>query len=73
MPHTSLDRKKIGLIFLVAGSIFSGALIGVWVALTYDLPQIRDLESFQPSAVTRIYSADKVLLSELFVEKRRES
>jgi len=38
--------------------------------LTSDLPQIRALEDFTPSAVTRIYSADKVLLAELFIEKR---
>ena len=30
----------------------------VKIALTRDLPQIRSLESFRPSAVTRIYSAD---------------
>ena len=38
--------------------------------MTSDLPQIRALEDFTPSAVTRIYSTDKVLLAELFVEKR---
>lgn len=45
-------------------------ITGVFFGLTSDLPQIRALEDFKPSAVTRIYSADKVLLAELFIEKR---
>ncbi|UCE55607.1 MAG: transglycosylase domain-containing protein [Desulfobacterales bacterium] len=48
----------------------SGAFAGAFVALTHDLPQIRSLENFKPDTVTRIYSADKVLLAELFLEKR---
>ena len=47
-----------------------GTLIGIVVGLTHDLPQIRSLEKFKPSEVTRIYSVDKVLLSEFFIEKR---
>ena len=43
---------------------------GGFLALTHDLPQIRSLENFRPSAVTRIVSADGVLLAELFAEKR---
>ncbi|HSO18056.1 MAG TPA: penicillin-binding protein 1A, partial [Desulfosarcina sp.] len=43
---------------------------GAFLGLTRDLPQIRDLENFEPSAVTRIYSSDQVLLAELFLEKR---
>ncbi|MGW8324513.1 MAG: penicillin-binding protein 1A, partial [Desulfobacterales bacterium] len=33
-------------------------------------PQIRNLESFKPSSITRIYSADEVLLAEFYIEKR---
>ncbi len=40
------------------------------MAITHDLPQIRTLETFKPAAVTRIYSADKELLAELFTQKR---
>lgn len=65
-------NKKNAVIFLVliAGSV-SGIIAGAFFAFTHDLPQIRSLESFTPSAVTRIYSADKVLLAELFIEKRK--
>lgn len=52
-------------------AVICGALGGFFVALTRDLPQIRSLGSFAPAAITRIYSADKVLLAELFVQKRK--
>ena len=59
-------------IILTTGLIglLSGATVGVFFAFTRDLPQIRELENFEPSAATRIYSADQVLLAELFLEKR---
>jgi penicillin-binding protein 1A len=64
-------HKKIARFFIALfGGAFFGMLIGAFVGLTRDLPQIRSLESFSPPAVTRIYSADNVLLAELFVEKR---
>ncbi len=44
--------------------------IGVFLAITRDLPQIKSLETYRPSAVTRIYSSDNILLAELFAEKR---
>ncbi|MBL6971998.1 MAG: PBP1A family penicillin-binding protein [Desulfobacterales bacterium] len=65
-------NKKNAVIFLIliAGTVF-GIIAGAFLAFTHDLPQIRSLESFTPSAVTRIYSAEKVLLAELFVQKRK--
>lgn len=64
-------HKKIGLIWLaVFAGVMSGATVGAFLALTRDLPQIQSLENFRPSAVTRVYSADQVLLAELFLEKR---
>ena len=70
MRRIPRNWKKTLLILLMIVGVLSGALVGALAAFFHDLPQIRSLESFQPSAVTRIYSADKVLLAELFVEKR---
>lgn len=56
-------------IFLLAAVLCGVALGGVF-AMVRDLPQIRALEDFSPSAVTRIYSADQVLLAELYKKKR---
>jgi len=52
------------------GGIATGILTGAFLAFTHDLPQIQALESFRPHTVTRIYSANKVLLDELYLEKR---
>ena len=52
-------------------AILLGSGLGFMLALTREMPQIESLEAFQPAAITRIYSADKELLSELFTEKRQ--
>ena len=57
------------MLVLMVG-IICGSITGAFFALTHDLPQIRSLENFKPDAVTRIYSVDKVVLAELFIEKR---
>jgi len=54
---------------LLAGAV-CGVFAGVIIALTHDLPQIRQLEAFQPSATTRIYSSDGIVLAKLFAERR---
>ena len=63
-------HKTLTVALVLLAGISVGALAGAFFAFTHDLPQIRDLESFRPQAVTRIYSADKLLLAELFQEKR---
>lgn len=65
-------RKKqilIGVFFALA-AIFCGGVIGTVFYLVRDLPQIRALESYAPSAITRIYSSDHILLAELYRDKR---
>ena len=63
------SNKAILLIVLLAG-VATGVLAGSFFAFTRDLPEIRTLETFRPQAVTRIYSADKQILAELYIEKR---
>ncbi|MDQ1330980.1 MAG: penicillin-binding protein [Thermodesulfobacteriota bacterium] len=55
---------------IIFAALISGILSGIFIALTWDLPQIRSIESFRPAGVTRIYSADGILISELYLEKR---
>ena len=70
MLNFRLNRHRLFIALFLLVGVISGGLAGAFFALTHDLPQIRALEHFKPDAVTRIYSADKVLLAELFVEKR---
>jgi len=65
-----INKKNVAIFLFLVGGVFLGILAGAFLALTHDLPQILSLETFRPSSVTRIYSADNVLLAELFVEKR---
>lgn len=64
------NRKTLLFALLFFSAILVGAVSGAFLSLTSDLPQIRSLESFRPSAITRIYSSDEVLLAELFAERR---
>jgi penicillin-binding protein 1A len=63
-------KSIVTLSIILSVAVLSGAIAGAILGLTHDLPQIRSLESFTPTSVTRLYSVDKVLLAEVFIEKR---
>ena len=63
-------RRFIYIVLLFGTAVIGGAIGGFFLAVTHDLPQVQALESFRPSAVTRIFSADKELLAELYTQKR---
>ena len=66
-------QNEIFKIFWVSlGIIFSGSvfILIFIIFLSRDLPSLEQLENYDPDLVTRIYSADGVVLSELFVQKR---
>ncbi len=66
-----MKRKRQKLfIWAAAAGLLCGISAGGLLALARDLPQISALENFRPPAVTRIFSADHVMLAELFAEKR---
>ncbi len=67
---SSLNKYTVLVFIVLLAGISAGALAGAFFALTHDLPQFRNLETFRPHAVTRVYSANKELLAELFLEKR---
>ena len=64
------DYKLAALAAVLIASILFGSLVGAFFAFTRDLPQIRSLEEYTPSAVTRVYSADNKLIAELYAERR---
>jgi len=68
--NSLLNQKTIIITIVLLAGISAGGLAGAFLAFTHDLPQIRNLETFRPHAVTRVYSANKELLAELFLEKR---
>src|SRR2546421_12692693 len=62
--------KNFLIIGLSAVAIGAGALAGTVWYLLQDLPPITGLHEYQPSLVTRVYSADKQVIGQFFVERR---
>lgn len=63
-------RNIIFILLLLIMGVCGGALVGAFLGLTHDLPQIRALNDFKPSSVTRILADDGSLLSEMYIENR---
>ncbi|MBW1889800.1 MAG: PBP1A family penicillin-binding protein [Deltaproteobacteria bacterium] len=63
-------HKIVSILLLTMLGVCSGVLIGAFFCLTRDLPQIRALSNFKPSAATRILAGDGTLLAELYIENR---
>ncbi|MGD9073299.1 MAG: transglycosylase domain-containing protein, partial [Desulfobacterales bacterium] len=70
MSFFQLKKSRRWIIIVISGGMLCGLAVGAFIGLTRDLPQIRSLESFKPSAVTRVFSSDHELLTEFFQEKR---
>src|SRR2546430_2462368 len=62
--------KSFLIIALSAVAIGAGALAGTVWYLFQDLPSITGLHEYQPSLVTRVYSADKQVIGQVFVGRR---
>ncbi len=63
--------KRIApFIMVLIGGALCGGAAGAYIALIHDLPEIRSLEDFSPSMITRIYSREKIVLAELYTKKR---
>src|SRR5512145_265027 len=70
-PRRPWRRWHITLITLAA--LFLGALLATVGLLWYyaqDLPELSQLQNYQPSLVTQVYSSDKHLIGQFFIERR---
>ena len=72
MPYQKSLNEIIKVFWISVGIILSGAAIVLFFIgiLSRDLPSLEQLENYDPDLVTRIYSIDGKVLSELFVQKR---
>ncbi len=70
MLSMSKRNKRLLIVAVLFAGVVCGTTAGVFLAFSNDLPQIRSLESYKPSSITRIYSADHVMLAELYTENR---
>ncbi len=81
IPHLKLKIKKFNrgtvlraiLIVLVAGlAVGSGAILGVYVAIKDNLPNVSDIDNFRPKLITTVYDATGAKVKEFAEEKRVE-
>tara|TARA_B100000029_G_scaffold513547_1_gene613477 strand:- start:535 stop:2670 length:2136 start_codon:yes stop_codon:yes gene_type:complete len=72
MAETPANLNLIKIVHHCLITLFLGMILvfGVVIFLARDLPSLEQLENYDPDLVTRIYSADGVVLNELFVQKR---
>ena len=72
MSKQKPPNELFKVIWVSMAIIFSGAVFVLMfiLFLSRDLPSLEQLENYDPDLVTRIYSADGEVLSELFVQKR---
>ena len=62
--------KTLFIISVIVVGLGGGAVAGTVWYLLRDLPPITGLHEYQPSLVTRVYSADKQIIGQFFVERR---
>jgi penicillin-binding protein 1A len=55
---------------VMAAGVLAGGFLGGLMAVTQDLPQVEALQTYEPSAVTTILSADGRTIQSLFIERR---
>ncbi|MFH0810886.1 MAG: PBP1A family penicillin-binding protein [Pseudomonadota bacterium] len=67
---TRRQRRRWPLYLAVAVTALLGSAGGLLFGLLQDLPEIRQLENYQPSATTRLLSADGKLLGSFYIERR---
>src|SRR5512138_2264765 len=65
-----LTLRRVVVTSAFAVAIFLGALLGVFLALESDLPQITSLEEFQPNIITQVFASDGSVIGEFAIEKR---
>jgi len=62
--------KRALLTLLILAVCFIGVLIGVYKAILQNLPDIAQLEEYEPSIVTYVYSDDEEVIGEYALQKR---
>jgi penicillin-binding protein 1A len=65
-----LTVRRVVVTALFVAAILGGSLLGVFLAVESDLPQVTSLEDFQPNIITQVFARDGSVLGEFAIEKR---
>src|SRR5512138_2354147 len=60
----------VGLLWVLGVVAAATAGFILYLKLTADLPQVSELENYQPSLVTKVYDRYGELIADFFIEKR---
>ena len=61
---------SIGLLFVLILAATAGVGVVIYQRLVAELPQVSELEHYQPSLVTKVYDRYGELIADFFIEKR---
>ena len=64
----SFRRASVTVLFALA--ILGGAVFGILLAYSDDLPQVSSLEDFEPNIITQVFASDGTLLGHFSIERR---
>lgn len=66
-----LKKKKAALaVRIILIFILLGAIAGVFLAYTQEIPEVADLRNYKPNLSTAIYDSGNTLISQLYTEQR---
>ena len=61
---------SVGLLFVLTLAVAVGVGVMIYQRLVADLPQVSELEDYQPSLVTKVYDRYGEQIADFFIEKR---
>lgn len=72
MPTRKKIIKTALVVFLVGSVCVLGTMLGAYIAILRNLPDIAQLEEFEPSIITYIFADNEEVVGEYAIEKRIE-
>jgi penicillin-binding protein 1A len=65
-----LTARKITVTLLFATAIVLGAVLGVFLSYSSDLPEVSSLENYRPNIITQVFARDGSLVGQFSIERR---
>jgi penicillin-binding protein 1A len=72
-PDAGTGRKLVGnflFVILIVVAIAAGALSGMLLVFSTDLPQVTELEKFRPSTITELYDDQNRVIGQFALQRR---
>ncbi|MBN2754195.1 MAG: PBP1A family penicillin-binding protein [Candidatus Goldbacteria bacterium] len=70
IPSPEKKGKFMLAVYIIAAFVILGAVTGIFLAYTQEVPEVADLRNYKPNMSTAIYDNNGNLVSQLFAEQR---